>query len=80
MIYDPNFHEVEYFFPIEHAREIMDRMRELMLRWLPLSLYPLEIRVVARDDGLNDPTIGATTWWSRSPVSREPTTGPTCGL
>ena len=55
MIYDPNFHEVEYFFPIEHAREIMDRMRELMLRWLPLSLYPLEIRVVARDDAWMSP-------------------------
>jgi FAD/FMN-containing dehydrogenase len=55
MVYDPNFHEVEYFLPIEQAREIMDRMRELMLAWLPLSLYPLEIRVVAADDAWLSP-------------------------
>ena len=55
MVYDPNFHEVEYFLPIEHSREIMNRMRELMLRWLPLSLYPLEIRVVARDNAWMSP-------------------------
>jgi FAD/FMN-containing dehydrogenase len=55
MIYDPNFHEVEYFLPIDQAREIMDRMRALMLEWLPLSLYPLEIRVVAADDAWMSP-------------------------
>ena len=25
MVYDPNFHEVEYFLPLEQAREILDR-------------------------------------------------------
>jgi FAD/FMN-containing dehydrogenase len=55
MIYDPNFHEVEYFLPIDQAREIMDRMRALMLEWLPLSLYPLEIRVVAADEAWMSP-------------------------
>jgi len=55
MVYDPNFHEVEYFLPIEQAREIMNRMRALMLEWLPLSLYPLEIRVVAADDAWLSP-------------------------
>ncbi|HEY6629375.1 MAG TPA: D-arabinono-1,4-lactone oxidase [Acidimicrobiia bacterium] len=55
MIYDPNFHEVEYFLPIEQAREIMDEMRKLMLQWLPLSVYPLEIRVVAGDDAWLSP-------------------------
>jgi FAD/FMN-containing dehydrogenase len=55
MVYDPNFHEVEYFLPIEHSREIMDAMRALMMRWLPLSLYPLEIRVVAADDAWLSP-------------------------
>lgn len=55
MIYDPNFHEVEYFLPIEQTREIMDRMRKLMLDWLPLSVYPLEIRVVAADDAWLSP-------------------------
>jgi len=55
MIYDPNFHEVEYFLPIEQAREVMDGMRKLMLDWLPLSVYPLEIRVVAADDAWLSP-------------------------
>jgi FAD/FMN-containing dehydrogenase len=55
MIYDPNFHEVEYFLPIERTREIMDEMRKLMMRWLPLSVYPLEIRVVAADDAWLSP-------------------------
>ncbi|MET0565943.1 MAG: D-arabinono-1,4-lactone oxidase [Acidimicrobiia bacterium] len=55
MVYDPNFHEVEYFLPIEQAREIMDAMRRLMLDWLPLSVYPLEIRVVAGDDAWLSP-------------------------
>ena len=55
MVYDPNFHEVEYFLPIEQTREIMDGMRRLMLDWLPLSVYPLEIRVVAGDDAWLSP-------------------------
>lgn len=55
MVYDPNFHEVEYFLPLEHAREILDQMRRLMMRWLPLSVYPLEIRVVAGDEAWMSP-------------------------
>jgi FAD/FMN-containing dehydrogenase len=55
MVYDPNFHEVEYFLPIEQAREIMGEMRKLMLSWLPLSVYPLEIRVVAADEAWMSP-------------------------
>jgi FAD/FMN-containing dehydrogenase len=55
MVYDPNFHEVEYFLPIEQSREIMDRMRKLMLDWLPMSIYPLEIRVVAADEAWMSP-------------------------
>jgi FAD/FMN-containing dehydrogenase len=55
MVYDPNFHEVEYFLPIEQAREIMGGMRKLMLDWLPMSIYPLEIRVVAADDAWLSP-------------------------
>jgi FAD/FMN-containing dehydrogenase len=50
MHYDPNFHEVEYFLPIEHTRDILQNMRKLMMRWLPLSIYPLEIRTVGKDD------------------------------
>jgi FAD/FMN-containing dehydrogenase len=55
MIYDPNFHEVEYFLPLEHARGVLDEMRRLMMRWLPLSVYPLEIRVVAGDQAWMSP-------------------------
>lgn len=55
MVYDPNFHEVEYFLPIEDSKEILKAMRELMLGWLPLSLYPLEIRVVASDQAWMSP-------------------------
>ncbi|MEX0667502.1 MAG: D-arabinono-1,4-lactone oxidase, partial [Acidimicrobiia bacterium] len=55
MVYDPNFHEVEYFLPLEHAGDILDEMRRLMMRWLPLSVYPLEIRVVAQDEAWMSP-------------------------
>ncbi len=55
MHYDPNFHEVEYFLPIENARDILRDMRKLMLRWLPLSVYPLEIRTVGADDAWLSP-------------------------
>lgn len=55
MIYDPNFHEVEYFLPLDHARSILSEMRLLMREWLPLSVYPLEIRVVAADDAWMSP-------------------------
>jgi FAD/FMN-containing dehydrogenase len=55
MVYDPNFHEVEYFLPLDQARAILDEMRRLMMRWLPLSVYPLEIRVVAADDAWMSP-------------------------
>ena len=41
--------------PSRQAREIMDGMRQLMLDWLPLSVYPLEIRVVAGDDAWLSP-------------------------
>lgn len=49
MHYDPNFHEMEYFLPLEQATDILNEMRKLMFRWLPLSVYPLEIRTVAQD-------------------------------
>ncbi|HJU52482.1 MAG TPA: D-arabinono-1,4-lactone oxidase [Acidimicrobiia bacterium] len=55
MIYDPNFHEVEYFLPIEDSIDILKSMRELMMKWLPLSLYPLEIRVVGSESAWMSP-------------------------
>ena len=55
MVYDPNFHEVEYFLPLDQARSILGEMRTLMRKWLPLSVYPLEIRVVAADEAWLSP-------------------------
>jgi FAD/FMN-containing dehydrogenase len=55
MVYDPNFHEVEYFLPIAHAHDIIREMRKLMKRWFPLSVYPLEIRTVKGDEAWMSP-------------------------
>ena len=50
MVYEPNFHELEYFVPFEHGREALAAMRELMLRSLPASVFPMEVRTVGRDE------------------------------
>jgi len=50
MLYDPNFHELEYFVPFERGREALAAMRELMLASLPASVFPMEVRTVGRDD------------------------------
>ena len=55
MVYDPNFHEVEYFLPLEAAEDVLRGMRKLMRAWLPHSVYPLEIRVVAADSAWLSP-------------------------
>jgi FAD/FMN-containing dehydrogenase len=49
MVYEPNFHELEYFVPFERGREALAAMRELMLRSLPASVFPMEVRTVGRD-------------------------------
>ncbi|HEX7626140.1 MAG TPA: D-arabinono-1,4-lactone oxidase [Gaiellaceae bacterium] len=50
MVYEPNFHELEYFVPYEVGRDALAAMRELMLRSLPASIFPMEVRTVGRDD------------------------------
>lgn len=50
MVYEPNFHELEYFVPFEHGREALAAMRELMLASLPVSVFPMEVRTVGRDE------------------------------
>lgn len=50
MVYDPNFHELEYFVPLERAQQALQAMRELMLASLPESVYPLEVRTVGADE------------------------------
>ena len=47
VVYEPNFHEMEYFVPLDQAHDILVEMRKLMLRWLSKSIYPLEVRNVA---------------------------------
>ena len=55
MIYEPNFHEMEYFIPLDQAHDVLVEMRKLMLRWLPMSIYPLEIRNVAAEEAWLSP-------------------------
>jgi FAD/FMN-containing dehydrogenase len=50
MVYEPNFHELEYFVPFERGREALAAMRELMLASLPVSVFPMEVRTVGPDD------------------------------
>lgn len=51
MVYSPNFHELEYFIPLERAVDCINEMREYMLKSLPLSVFPLEIRTCGEEDG-----------------------------
>jgi FAD/FMN-containing dehydrogenase len=50
MTYEPNFHELEYFVPAERGREALAAMRELMLARLPVSVFPMEVRTVGREE------------------------------
>jgi len=50
MVYEPNFHELEYFVPFERGREALAAMRELMLASLPVSVFPMEVRTVGREE------------------------------
>ena len=51
MVFEPNFRELEYFVPFHRGRDALAAMRELMLRMLPASVFPMEVRTVARDKG-----------------------------
>ncbi len=55
MVYDANFHELEYFVPHVQARQALHAMRDLMRSSLPHSVYPLEVRTVGADDALLSP-------------------------
>ncbi|MGZ4332733.1 MAG: D-arabinono-1,4-lactone oxidase [Gaiellaceae bacterium] len=60
MEYEPNFHELEYFVPFDRGREALAAMRELMLRSLPASIFPMEVR-----------TVGAEPAWLSHSYERE---------
>jgi FAD/FMN-containing dehydrogenase len=61
MVYDPNFHELEYFVPLERGPDALSAMRELMLSSLPDSVYPLEVRTVGPDDAYLSPNYKTAT-------------------
>lgn len=61
MVYDPNFHELEYFVPLEKGPAALAAMRELMLRSLPQSLYPLEVRTVGPEQAYLSPNYETAT-------------------
>jgi FAD/FMN-containing dehydrogenase len=61
MVYDPNFHELEYFVALERGPDALTAMRELMLRSLPDSVYPLEVRTVGPDDAYLSPNYKTAT-------------------
>jgi FAD/FMN-containing dehydrogenase len=61
MVYDPNFHELEYFVPLEKGPQALSAMRELMLKSLPQSLYPMEVRTVGPEKAYLSPSYGTAT-------------------
>jgi FAD/FMN-containing dehydrogenase len=61
MVYDANFHELEYFVPLERAPDALRALRELMLASLPQSVYPMEVRTVGPDDAFLSPNYRTAT-------------------
>ena len=59
--FDPNFHELEYFVPFELGPDAIAAMRELMLARLPVSVFPMEVRTVAKDDAFLSHSYGRDT-------------------
>ncbi|GAA1931307.1 D-arabinono-1,4-lactone oxidase [Nocardioides hwasunensis] len=61
MVYDANFHELEYFVALDRAPEALQAMRELMLASLPDAIYPLEVRTVGPDEAFLSSQQGTPT-------------------
>jgi len=61
MVYDPNFHELEYFVALEKGPDALRAMRQLMLRSLPDSVYPLEVRTVGPEAAFLSPNFETAT-------------------
>jgi FAD/FMN-containing dehydrogenase len=53
--YVPNFHELEYAVPIEHGKEAVRAVRELMLTKHTNCIYPIEYRFTAGDPAWMSP-------------------------
>lgn len=54
-VFEPNFHELEYFLPLDYAKGALRDQRALMVKSLPDSQFPLEVRVVAPESGWLSP-------------------------
>jgi FAD/FMN-containing dehydrogenase len=61
MVYSPNFHELEYFVPLERGPDALNAMRELMLASQPDAVFPLEVRTVGPDDAYLSPNYETAT-------------------
>jgi FAD/FMN-containing dehydrogenase len=59
--FEANFHELEYFVPLERGREAVEAMRELMLASQPAAIFPMEVRTTAGDDAYLSPNYGGAT-------------------
>jgi FAD/FMN-containing dehydrogenase len=59
--FDANFHELEYFVPLERGREAVEAMRELMLASQPAAIFPMEVRTTAADDAYLSSNYGTAT-------------------
>ena len=53
--YVPNFHELEYAVPVEHGKEAVRAVRELMLTKHTNCIYPIEYRFTAGDPAWMSP-------------------------
>ena len=54
-IYDPNFHEMEYFLPAAQGKEIFQAQRQLMLKNSDEAVFPMEVRFCAADEAWLSP-------------------------
>jgi FAD/FMN-containing dehydrogenase len=59
--FEANFHELEYFVPLERGREAVEAMRELMLASQPDAVFPLEVRTTAADEAYLSSNCGRAT-------------------
>jgi FAD/FMN-containing dehydrogenase len=53
--YVPNFHELEYAVPVQHGKEAIRAVRELMLTKHTSCIYPIEYRFTAGDPAWMSP-------------------------
>ncbi len=60
-VFEPNFHELEYFVPISDGPAAVAAMRELMLASQPDARFPMEVRTVAADDAFLSSQHGTAT-------------------